>query len=100
MPGLTSGASTRGGVGSKAVRHEEGQVSMVLKEPGLQGRADLRQYYSHRTKRVVEGPLVRVPWAPVRHTLRGVLELCHCSRGYGYPWPGRQWRGDGDEGGR
>ena len=60
------------GVGSQAMRRQEGQVPMVLTEVGSQGRAELYRYCSRRTERVVEGPLVRVPWAPVRHTLRGV----------------------------
>ena len=49
---------------------------MVLTEVGSQGRAELCRYCSCRTERVVEGPFVRVPWAPVRHTLCGVLEFC------------------------
>ena len=73
---------------------------MVLTEVGSQGRAELSRHRSRRTERVVEGPFVRVPSAPVRYTLRGVLEFCHCSRGYGYPWSRRQCRGDGDKGGR
>ena len=100
MPGLTSGAGTRGGVGSQALRRQEGQVPMVLTEVGSQGRAQLCRYYSRRTEPVVEGPFVRVPWASVRYTLRGVLEFCHCNRGHGYPWSRQRCRGDGGEGGR
>ena len=64
-----------------------------------EGRA-MSVYCSRRTAPVVEGPFVRVPCAFVCSTLRGVLEFCHCSRGYGYPWPRQMCRGDGDEGGR
>ena len=74
---------------------------MVLTEVGSQGRAEPCRYCSRRTKRLVEGPFVRVSWAAVRYTFRGALELCHCSRGYGYPWPRRSavvtvTRGAGD----
>ena len=48
---------------------------MVLTEVGSQGRAELCRYSSRRTERVVEGPLIRVPWALVRHTLRGYLNF-------------------------
>ena len=58
---------------------------MVLTEVGSRGRAELCRYCSRRTEQVVEGPLLCVPWAPVCHPLRGVPELCHRSRGNGYP---------------
>ena len=45
---------------------------MVLTEVGLQGMAELCRYCSRCTERVVEGPLIRVPRAPVRHTLRDI----------------------------
>ena len=73
---------------------------MVLSEVGLQGRAELYRSCSRRTERVVEGPLIREPRALVRHTFQGVLELCHRSRGNGYPRPRRECRSDGDQGGR
>ena len=47
---------------------------MVFPEVGVQGLVELRRHCSHRIEGVIEGPLVRVPGASVRHTLRWVLE--------------------------
>ena len=61
------------------------------------GLVKLRRYPSYRIAGVVKGPLVRVPRAPVRHTLCRVLEMRHGRRGYGYPRKRRQRRGDRHE---
>ena len=63
-----------GGVGSPAVRRQEGQVSMVFPEVGAQGLVELRRHRANRIEGVIEGSLVRVPRALVRHTLYRVLE--------------------------
>ena len=67
---------------------------MVLPEVGAQGLVKLCWHCPHGIEGVIEGPLVWVPRASVRHTLRRVLEMRHRRRGYGYPRKRRQRRGD------
>ena len=73
------------GAGSPAVCRQKGHVPMVLPEMGAQGLVKLCWHCPHRIEGVIEGPLLWVPRASVRHTLRWVLEICHRRRGYGYP---------------
>ena len=67
---------------------------MVLPGVGAQGLVKLCWHCPHRIEGVIEGPLVWVPRAPVRHAFRWILEMRHCRRGYGYPRRRRQRRGD------
>ena len=73
---------------------------MVLAEVGFQGRVELGRQRTHRAERVIQGPLVRVPGALVRHALRKVLELCHHGWSNGYPRPRRHHCAHGNQGGR
>ena len=72
---------------------------MVFTKVGSQGRVKLSRHCTRRADRVVEEPLIWVPWAPVRHTLRKVFELRHRNQGDGYPRPRWQRRGACDQGG-
>ena len=85
------------GVCSPAVWRQKGHVPMVFPQMGAQGLVKLRWYCPHRIEGVIEGPLVWVPRASVRHTLCRVLEICHGRRGYGHPRKRRQRRGDRHE---
>ena len=94
------GQDPGGRVGGQAVRCQKGQVPVVLAEVGLQGRVELGRQRTHLAERVVQGPLVHVPWALVRHALRGVFELCRRGRSDCNPWPRRHCCGYPNQGGR
>ena len=67
---------------------------MVLREMGVQGRVKLLRHRSHGIGGVIKGPLVQLPRASVRHTLRRVFEKRHGCLAYGYPHKRRQRRDD------
>ena len=70
---------------------------MVFPEVGRQGLVELRWHRAHRVEGVIEGPLIRVPRAFVRHTFHRVLEKSHCRWGDGYPGLRQQRRSDRHE---
>ena len=50
---------------------------MVFPEVRLEGQVYLGWQFCHRVERIVQGPLVKVPWASVRHAHRGIFDLGH-----------------------